>query len=262
MRRYLAYTKQAFLAKSAFRFDHYMQIVDTVLEVLLFWCIYRTLYGGRSEVDGITFAMVMTNFILSIGMRAAFSLDEGYLPYRINEGSIASELLKPISFRGILLASDLGNISFGIFFHFIPAILLAAFTVGMIAPVSGLALVAFCISMALGFFVLWTLNFIFQTLSFWVINTWSLRTIKNVFVNLLSGATIPLWFLPEWMQGIIRWTPFSSIYFEPIKIYLGQLTGSQILLSFLRQGCWIVVLALTGEIIWRHGLRKLVVQGG
>ncbi len=262
MRRYLAYTKQTFLEKSAFRFDNFMHIVDIILKVFIFWCIYKALYGGRNEVDGITFAMVTTNFILSIGLSAAFSLDEGYLPYRINNGSIATELLKPIRFRGILLASDLGNIGFGLIFQFIPAVVLAIFTVGMIAPQSGLAIAAFCISVMLGFFVLWTLNFIFQTFSFWIINTWSLRTIKNVFVDVLSGAMIPLWFMPEWMQGFIRFTPFSSIYFEPVKIYLGQLTGVEILWSFFRQGCWIAILAVVGEVIWRQGIRKLVVQGG
>lgn len=262
MRRYLAYTKQAFLSKSAFRFDNFMQIVDTLLKVFIFWCIYRALYGGRSEVDSITFAMVTTNFILSIGLGAAFSLDEGYLPYRINNGSIVTELLRPISFRGILLASDLGNICFGFVFQFIPALIFAIVTVGMLAPASVTATAAFCISIILGFFVLWTLNFIFQTLSFWIINTWSLRTIKNVFVDVLSGAMIPLWFMPEWMQGFIRWTPFSSIYFEPVKIYLGQLTGVDIFWSFLRQGCWIVILTVIGEFIWRRGIRKLVVQGG
>ena len=89
-----------------------------------------------------------------------------------------------------------------------------------------------------------------------------MRTIKNVFVNVLSGSMIPLWFMPDWVQGIIRVTPFPLIYFEPVKIYLGQMTGEDIWLSFLRQIFWIVVLALTGEVIWRQGIRKLVIQGG
>ena len=262
MRRYLAYSRQAFLANTAFRFDNFMGIVDTCLNVFIFWCIYRALYGGREEMDGITFAMVTTNFILSIGLDAAFRLDEGYLPYRIHNGSIGTELLKPISFRGILLASDLGNIGFQMLFRFAPAVMVAVIVVGMERPYSVLAFATFLVSVFLGFLVLWTLNFIFQTLSFWIINTWSLRTIKNVFVNVLSGSMIPLWFMPDWVQGIIRVTPFSSIYFEPVKIYLGQMTGEDIWLSFLRQIFWIVVLALTGEVIWRQGIRKLVIQGG
>lgn len=262
MRRYFAYTKQAFLANSAFRFDHVMGIVDACLNVFIFWCIYRALYGGREQVDGITLAMVTTNFILSIGLSAAFSLDEGYLPYRIQTGSIATELLKPIRFRGILLATDLGSVCFAVLFRFVPAVLVAIPLVGMEKPCSLPCFLAFLVSVCLGFLVLWTLNFIFQALSFWLINTWSLRTIKNVFVNLLSGSMIPLWFMPDWMQGVIRFTPFSSIYFEPVKIYLGQLTGMGIGLSFLRQACWIVVLAAVGEWIWRRGIRKLVIQGG
>lgn len=262
MKRYLVYVRQSFLANAAFRFDTFMRIVDVCLKVFIFCCIYRALYGGRGEVDGITLAMVTTNFVLSIGLGAAFSLDEGYLPYRINNGSIGQELLKPICFRGILLASDIGNIVFNLLFQFLPAVVFVVCTVELLAPSSALALAAFLVSVALGFLVLWTLNFIFQAFSFWIINTWSLRTIKNVFVDVLSGAMIPLWFMPDWMQGFMRFTPFSSIYFEPVKIYLGQLAGSDILLSFLRQCGWIAILAVLGEAIWRRGIRKLVVQGG
>lgn len=262
MKRYLAYSRQAFLTNSAFRFDTFLGITDTCLKIWMFCYIYRALYGGAGEVDGITLSMVTTNYILSIGLGTAFSMDGGYLARRIGDGSIGNELLKPVSFRGILLAADLGNICFYLLFQFLPALLLAVFTVGMQPPTALLVMPAFCLSVVLGFFVLWNLNFIVQTLSFWIINVWSILTIKNVLVNILSGSMIPLWFMPDWMQGIIQFTPFSSIYFIPAQIYLGNITGAEILFSYLRQSCWIVLLFLIGELLWRQGIKKLVIQGG
>lgn len=262
MKRYLAYAKQSFLANSAFRFDTLLGILDTCLRVFIFWCIYRALYGGAESVDGISFAMVNTNFILSVGLSAAFTLDEYYLPYRINNGSIGTELLKPVSFKGALLFFDLGNIGFKLLFQFLPALVLVIFTAGMLKPASFVAVLCFFGSVVLGFLVLWLLNFIVQTLGFWIINVWSISTIKNVFVNVLSGAMLPLWFMPEWMQGVLYWTPFSSIYFTPVQIYLGEIAGAEILLSFLRQGCWIVILYALAEVLWRCGIKKLVIQGG
>ncbi len=258
----MAYTRQTFLANSAFRFDTILGILDTCLKVFIFWCIYRALYGVNGSVDGITFEMVTTNFILSIGLSAAFTMDENYLPYRIGNGSIGNELLKPASVRGILLASDLGSICFKLLFCFLPALALAAAVIGMMGPVSLEALPAFLISVALGFLVLWNLNFIVQTFGFWIINVWSINTIKNVMVNVLSGTMIPVWFLPSWMEGVINLTPFSAIYFTPIQIYLGNVTGIQILGLLIKQGIWIAILYLIGEILWRQGVRKLVIQGG
>lgn len=260
--RYLAYSKKNFISHSVYRFDHFMGIFNTCLQLFIFWSIYKTLYGNANEIDGITFSMVTTNFIISLGLRSAFSINEYFLPSRIGNGSIGNELLKPINFKGIMLAEDLGNICFKLVFQFTPALLIAIFTVGMLKPVSFPALVYSIISAVLGFLVLWCISFLAQTTSFWLINVWSIITIKNVFVNVLSGSMLPLWFMPNWMQGVIKFTPFSSIYFTPVLIYLGEISGMNVLLSYMKQCLWILILYSLGELLWSRGIKKLVVQGG
>ena len=102
----------------------------------------------------------------------------------------------------------------------------------------------------------------FQMFSFWLMNVWAIMTIKNVFINVLSGSMIPLWFMPEIMKKIIGFTPFESIYFTPVQIYLGQLGGAEIAAGFIKQFVWIVVLLGCGMLLWNKGKKKLVVQGG
>ncbi|MGN0401294.1 MAG: ABC transporter permease [Acetatifactor sp.] len=259
---YLAFAKKSFLQKSAYRFNHLMSILNTIIRIFIFWEIYRTLYGGRTEVDGITMSMVTTNFILSMGLEAVFGVDDYYLPNRIRDGSIATELLLPVSFHGRMLASNLGNALFQLIFHFTPAFAVTVLAIGMEAPASPFVFLAFLFSALLGYGVLFGISFLMQMLSFWLLNVWAIMTIKNVFVNVLSGAMIPLWFMPDWMRGIIRFSPFSSIYFTPVQIYLGQLCGREILFRFATQGFWIAVLLVSGAVLWKKGQRKLVVQGG
>ena len=259
---YFAFAKKSFLQKSAYRFNHLMSILNTIIRIFIFWEIYRALYGGRTEVDGITMSMVTTNFILSLGLEAVFGVDDYYLPNRIRDGSIATELLLPVSFHGRMLASNLGNALFQLLFHFIPAFAVTVFAIGMECPASPVAFLAFLFSALLGYGVLFAISFLMQTLSFWLLNVWAIMTIKNVFVNVLSGSMIPLWFMPEWMSGIIRFSPFSSIYFIPVQIYLGQLSGKEILFHSATQGFWIAVLLAGGAVLWKKGQRKLVVQGG
>ena len=260
--RYLAYSMKSFISRSVYRFDHFMGIFNTCLQIFIFWCIYKSLYGSAEEIDGITLAMVTTNFILSLGLSSAFSIDEYYLPSRISSGNIGNELLKPINFKGIILAEDFGNICFNLVFQFTPALLIAIFTIGMLKPVSIAAFFCFILSTILGFFVLWCVSLVVQTTSFWLINVWSITTIKNVLIKVLSGSMLPLWFMPEWMQGVIAFTPFSSIYFTPVQIYLGEISGSDILISFIKQCLWILILYCIGEFLWNKGIKKLVVQGG
>ena len=73
---------------------------------------------------------------------------------------------------------------------------------------------------------------------------------------------IPIWFMPEWLQQIVNVTPFSSIYFTPVQIYLGQLSGKEIAGKCLLQIVWIVCMYGLGSVLWKRGQRKLVIHGG
>ena len=262
MAPYFAYAKKCFLGRSAYRFDHLMNILSTCLQIFIFWGIYRALYGGNTEVDGITLPMVTTNFVLSMGLGAVFYTNDYFLPDKIRDGSISTELLRPISFPGRMIAENAGNALFSLIFRFAPALLVAALTVGMCAPAGTAMFFLFLLSALLGFGVLWSISFAVQMTAFWLVNIWSILTIKNVFVNVLSGSMLPLWFMPAWMNGVLRFTPFSSIYFTPVQIYLGQLTYREIAGKCAVQLVWIVLIYLVGDMLWKKGQRKLIVQGG
>lgn len=259
---YLAFAKKSFLGLSAYRFNHFMGILNTIIRIFVFWQIYLALYGGRTEVDGITITMVATNFVLSLGLEAVFFVNDYYLPERIQNGSIATELLLPVNIHGRMLADNLGHALFSLLFHFVPAVAVSALFIGILAPANLSMLLLFLLSALFGYGVLWTISFASQMLSFWLINVWSIVTIKNVFINVLSGSMIPLWFMPDWMKGVIRFTPFSSIYFTPVQIYLGQLSLSEILHGYIIQLFWILFLLAIGMFLWKKGQKKLIVQGG
>lgn len=259
---YLAFAKKSFLQKSAYRLDHWMGILNTLIRLVIYVEIYRALYGGREAVDGITMSMVTTNFILSLGLESFFVVNDYYLSYKINDGSIATEMLLPVSFHGRMLADNLGVAAFKLIFHFVPAMLVAILFIGIAAPAGAGAFGLFILSALLGYGVLWSLSFLFQMFSFWLLNVWAIMTIKNVFINVLSGSMIPLWFMPDAIRKIISFTPFEGIYFTPVQIYLGNISGGEIAAGFIKQLVWIICLMTAGFILWSKGKKKLVVQGG
>lgn len=262
MRVYIEFVRKKFLNNMVYRFDYITGILNTCLQFLIFWCIYKSLYGTKTSIDGVAFSMVTTNFILSLGLSNSFQVNDFFVQRKVNDGSIVNEFLKPVNFKLRLLAEDIGNIIFRLIFNFLPALIIAMCFVKIQKPVSYMELILFIMSGVLGFFVLWLISFIVQMTSFWIINVWSLSTIKNVFVNVFSGTMLPLWFMPAGIMKIIKFTPFDSIYFTPIKIYLGQIQKSDILFNFGRQIIWICILYVIGEIMWRCGQKKLIVQGG
>ena len=259
---YLAFATKSFLQKSAYRLDHWLGILNTLIRLVIYVEIYRALYGGRTSVDGITMSMVTTNFILSLGLESFFIVDDYYLASRIYNGSIATEMLLPVSFHGRMLADNLGNALFKLIFHFVPAMIVAIIFFRIESPVSVCSFFLFLLSSVLGYGVLWSLSFLFQMFSFWLLNVWAIMTIKNVFINVLSGSMIPLWFMPDIVRKIIGFTPFDSIYFTPVQIYLGNITGPEMAIGFVKQLIWISGLLVLGFMLWNKGKKKLVVQGG
>lgn len=262
MSTYIQFSVIKFRNNMAYRFEYIMGILNTVLNFLVYWCIYKALYGGANEIDGITFSMVTTNFIISLGLTNAFAKNEMFLQDKIKQGTIANELLKPVNFKFRMLFEDLGDGFFKVVFNFLPAVIIAMFFTGIQPPAGIFSFVLCLVSAVLGYIVLWYISFIVQTLAFWLFNVWGLITIKNVVVNIFSGALLPLWFMPEPVLNIIKFTPFGSIFFTPVQLYLGQLQGYEILLNFGRQVLWIAILYFIGELLWNKGIKRLVVQGG
>lgn len=262
MRTYFEFAKKKFQNKMTYRLDFFMGIVNTVITIAVYLCIYRALYGTTDVIDGVSFEMVATNFVIALGLSRAFDFDEMFLQYKIKDGSIANELLKPVNFKLRMLSENAGEGVFKLIFEFLPALLITCLYTKICMPKGFLQVAGMLVSMILGYLILWLISFLVQTWSFWLFSVWGIVTIKNVFVSILSGTLLPLWFMPGVMRRIISYTPFEAIYFTPIRIYLGQLSGAAVLEGMLIQCVWIILLYLISSMFWKQGVKKLVVQGG
>lgn len=262
MRTYVEFAFKKFQNKMAYRLEFFMGIVNTVITIVVYLCIYKALYGNLQEVGGITFTMVATHFMISLGLSGAFEYNEMFLQDKINDGSISNEFLKPVNFVYRLLAENMGEGLFKVIFNFFPAVIITGFYVKLSPPSSLPNLILMLLSVVLGYLILWLIGFIVQTWSFWLFSVWGIMTIKNVIVKILSGTLLPLWFMPEAVKKVIACTPFESIYFTPIQIYLGEINGMESLKKLLIQVLWIGILGIIAGIFWKNGTKKLVIQGG
>ena len=137
----------------------------------------------------------------------------------------------------------MGNIGFKIIMNFLPSLILCILLIGITPPYSIVYLLLSLISIILGFFVLYNISFIISLLSFWFYNIWSISTIKNVIISVLSGTLMPIWFIPQSLVNFIKMTPFDTIYFIPISLYLGRISSSEVIYCMAKQAIWIIILA-------------------
>lgn len=262
MNVYIEVAKKSFKKNLMYKFNYIVGLLDTILQIFVYVSIWKSLYNGRDSVNGVSFIAVVTSFILSLAISNAFSINDLAVQNKINDGSIVSDLIRPINFKLYMLFDNVGDILFKLIMNFIPAVIFCAFTIGISTASSIVNFILSILSILLGFFILYNISWLVSLTSFWIINVWSLSTIKNVFVNVLSGIMIPIWFMPSWIKEIIKYTPFDSIYYKPINIYLGKIGIEDIGSAFLSQLFWIIILVIIGEIIWRQAIKKIIVQGG
>lgn len=261
-RAYLEFGKKSFMNNLVYRLDFFVGILNTMVMIFVNIAIWKAIYEEEQVMGGIQFRVLTTYIILAFLMQCIYTMEEYILESKVRTGLITSDLIKPINFRLYLFSYNLGTLAFRILFQLFPMFLLSIVLFKVLPPFSLTMTLYFFTSAALGYLVLYNLNFLAWVSSFWFFWTFSLITIKDAAVMILSGALLPLWFMPPWMVQFIKYTPFDSIYYTPISIYLGQMPENEIATCILRQIIWVIILFGIGHLLWKIATRRLVVQGG
>lgn len=262
IRAYLEVVKKSFQNNIVYRVEYFAGVINTLVMIFVNIAIWKAIYEEEEVLGGVQFKIVMTYIALGFLMQCIFVMEDYFIEGKVTSGLISSDLLKPISFRAYVLSYNIGGTLFRIIMQLTPTLIVAIILFKLLPPFSFQMFAIFLISGMLGYLVLYCLNFIVWITSFWFYNTFSLVTIKDALVLLMSGALIPLWFMPQWLYDFIKLTPFDSIYFIPISIYLGQVPAGEIVFDLLKQVVWIMLLGTIGHFLWMAAKRKLVLQGG
>ncbi|OPX45871.1 hypothetical protein CLHUN_03440 [Ruminiclostridium hungatei] len=262
MRKYLEIAKKSFQNNIVYRIDYFAGVINTLLMIFVNIAIWKAIYEEEEVLGGVQFKVVMTYIILGFLMQSIFMMEEYLIESKITSGLISSDLLKPLSFRLNIFSYNIGTLAFRIIMQLTPALIVSIVLFKLLPPFNLQSGILFCISAILGYLVLYSINFIVWLSSFWFYWTFSIITIKDAVISIMSGALFPLWFLPEWLHTFTKLTPFESIYFVPISIYLGLLPYDEIIFGIVKQVIWLALLMIAGHVVWKMATKKLVVQGG
>ena len=260
---YLYYLKISAQTSLAYRFDIWSGLLSAVLLFFIEVFLWRSLYSDGHTVSGIALSEMLNYIIVSLFLRYLFccEVDEN-LRHSIIRGDIALDFIKPVSIYGIYLAQDIGMALGGLCIFFLPLFLLASIVIQFPVPASPVLLVPFFISALLGYLILWLLSALGGTLNFWLLKFGNFSMVQQILIMLFSGAYVPIWFFPEWIQRILNCLPFVYTYQLPIGIYIGRYNMREILWGLGVQLFWAVLLFGLFQIVTRRAQKKVLVQGG
>lgn len=249
-----------------YRMNVTLQIFSCVISIIIQTSIWRALYAGSEMVEThqgdislremTIYVIISTILSLIIKNNVIWKL-EG----KIRSGEIATDLIKPLDLKLLILSDTIGNSFFKITFQVVPFILVAIFVLNINAPHFA-NLIFFVIALINAFFLYYILTYLIGLLAFWYTSVWHLNRFLSDLIGLLSGSIIPLWFFPEILQQLAVFFPFKLIYYAAITIYLEKVSFNETISLILQQWLWIGLLVLIERIVWNKAVHKLSVQGG
>ncbi len=265
MEAYLSFARKGFQRAITYRFQFWAELVINVLFMYIYVCVWRALYLGRESVAGYDRRQLLTYIIVSQTLFTfqftvrAWATTEA----KVRTGDVALDLIRPVDFQGMLLATGIGTAWHTVLTNMIPKFALFAVAGVVSAPASVTGWVLFPISAALGFLIEFAIEFLFGIAAFWLVEVRGLYALVMWGIcGFFSGYFLPIEFFPRPLAAIAQMLPFSSMIYVPSAIYAGSLTGSTAWAAVLRQLIWTIVLMGAGRLVFEVGRRRLVVQGG
>lgn len=237
-------------------------IFRIVIQISAWYALYRSV--DFAPVMGRSFEVMMTYQLVVLVVQQfvnPFRVSED-LEERMKSGEIAMDFLRPAAPRGILVAKSWGT---KIFF-LVPLLLAVAVVVaalgGILLPSSPGMVGLFIVSLIFGYLIHLFFDLLMAGFAFWFVSVGTLSWFVDFFQLAMSGAIVPLWLLPDWLQTAARLLPFQAGVYIPMQIYLGEVSWNEAFLSLGFQLVWILILFLLSQWLWKKGVRQIVVHGG
>ncbi|HEY6960560.1 MAG TPA: ABC-2 family transporter protein [Gaiellaceae bacterium] len=224
--------------------------------VLLAVYRHRTDVGGFDAADAVTYVWLAQSMIMTVYI---FSWWE--LAWRIRDGSIATDLLRPLNPQRYWLAHDLGRAPYHFLLRGVPPFALGALVFELHWP-TPLDAAAFFLSLALAVVVSFGFRFIYNAVAFWLLDFRGVVTLATTMVIFFSGMAVPLRFMPAALRDVCYALPFGSVIQTPADVWLGKRDGLALLGVLALQAFWAVALLGIGRVVLRRATRRVVVQGG
>ncbi len=233
------------------------------MEILLF----KAFYEAAPEQFPMEFSALATYVWLQQAFLTLYLawVWENELFQTITTGDVAYELCRPVSLYNMWFARGLAFRLSKASLRCMPVLIFAWFLpapYGLTLPHDISTWLLTILSMVLGLLFVTAFGMVVYLSAFYTISTQGTKLVISSLSEFLSGAVIPLPFLPPKLGRIFSLLPFASAQNVPFRIFGGDLKGDAIVTSLALQVFWFLMFLMIGRMMERHALKRVVVQGG
>lgn len=247
-----------------------ISFVDVFFVVFLYAAIYRNSPDGMdSVVNGFTFyemvLYMLTSFFFYFTVSNSNTAWEVYTD--IKEGTIATTLTKPVSYRLRLLFTFLGGISLDYLIVVVP-FLTAVYAVFLVfgflkvtAEVFILNVLFFLVFSVLAGLICDAISYFVGMLVFRTQHLFGLNLAREALQGFMGGQMVPLAYMG--VVGVVfSYTPFAFMNSVPVITLMCKLDYKEILIYIAVAIAWLIFIETVNHFMFKHAIKKLTVQGG
>lgn len=276
LKKYKPFLRASAMDVMAYKFNILVWVIVTLFEVaclvFLWFAVYQSSEGGiDASINNFTYKEMIAYVVLTtIFGFVTFNNDTLWIINNdIRKGTIGNYLIKPISYRGKFVASNIGALLimtsiFGIPLYSIGLGVLIG--IGFLPIVSVWEFIAhiglFLIAGFLACLINDTIAYIFGILCFYTTSAWGLNSLKTTIIAFLSGTLLPLAFFPPIFRDIVGYMPFAGLSQNPVLILMMKYDYFESAKVILIALAWLVILELFSKLLFCHAIKKVTVQGG
>lgn len=258
MSKYLAVFKICWEQGLVYRLNFVLWRVRSVLQLLLVYFIWWTVFQSSSEAFGYTQSSILTYIMVAALIRAVILSSRAIdVSGQINEGSFSNFLVKPLSVIGYYFSQDLADKLLNITFVMLEIIaLLVILRPPLYLQQNWDTLILFILATILGTLLYFNIAFIIGMLTFWMENAWAPIFLVGIILEGFGGGLFPIDIFPQTLANILLLLPFPYLIYFPAKIYLGTLPATEIIKGFVILSFWVGIGWYLMLRILQKGLKK------
>lgn len=260
---YLDFARKTFRQRMIYKTDMLMKVASQFFGLFVQVSVWQVLLAAQSQGNSVTVQDMVTYVIL--GMLIS-SLTDSYIDSRIAErvqdGSIATDFIRPVNFKYYMIFEDLGESGLMAFATTLPACVFGALYWGLRLPEKPMTLALFLATLAGGIIVVTHLNYTLGLLSFWFKTSYHVDWLFGAMRTLFSGALVPLWFYPPGLRSVSEVFPWQLASFAPLAVFLEKTSLSEALKVLIFQSAWLAILLGVERMLWQKAQEKIEVYGG
>ncbi|WP_083749248.1 ABC-2 family transporter protein [Frankia sp. CcI49] len=238
-------------------------IVSNIVLTVLRGHLALAVWTHRPGLAGYDSTTAVTFTVLGQSLVTTFAVFGGMIdiPWRVRNGSIEVDLVRPLGFQRWYLGLEVGRAAVYLASRALPAAIVGVLLFDLRLPRTAGAAAAFAVSLGLALLVSFGLRYLVALSAFWMTDFRGVQAVSALVMMFFSGAILPLVLFPGALGTIAGLLPFGAVVQTPMDLYLGTADDGPVrALAF--QATWALVLLLAGQALTSRAIRRLVVQNG